>query len=115
MPTANNYIVVTTPSPPEGAELYNVIRTPSTVSIINKPETTPDPTIERIRALMERKGWSQNATARVLGVPYGTMGNWMQGTKAPNRVVARLLDVLGAVETLAPHVYEALLPEGEKQ
>lgn len=73
-------------------------------------EIEPDPTVERIRLLMTRKGWSQHATAKFLGVPMGTFGNWIQGTKKPSKVVSRLLDVLGAVETLAPHLYVALLP-----
>lgn len=77
-------------------------------------ETQPDPTVERIRALMERKGWSQNATARYLGVPYGTMGNWLQGTKKPTAVVGRLIRVLGLVETFAPIVYDSLIAEVEK-
>lgn len=73
-------------------------------------EIQPDPTAARIRALMTKKGWSQNETARFLGVPTGTMGNWMQGTKKPSAVVGRLLDVLGVVEMLAPHIYVNLMP-----
>lgn len=70
----------------------------------------PDPTVARIRALMAKKGWSQNETARFLGVPTGTMGNWMQGTKKPSAVVGRLLEVLGVVDVLAPHIYVNLIP-----
>ena len=77
-------------------------------------EKPPDPTTERIRALMARKGWSNNATARYLGVPYGTFGNWMQGTKCPSAIVGRLLDVLGVVEVLAPHIHANLIPEAKK-
>lgn len=61
-------------------------------------------TIERIRFLMERKKLNQTEMARYLGVPGGTFGNWMQGTKTPTKVVGRLLDVLGVVEALAPHI-----------
>lgn len=68
-------------------------------------------TIDRIHTLMAQKGWSKSATARYLGVPSGTFGNWMQGTKKPPKVISRLLDVLGAVEAIAPHVYLSLLPD----
>ena len=78
-------------------------------------QAQPDPTTERIRALIARKGWSNNQTARYLGVPYGTFGNWMQGTKKPSAIVGRLLDVLGVVEVLAPHVHTNLIPEAKKE
>ena len=78
-------------------------------------EHQADPTTERIRALMVRKGWGQNETARQLGIPPGTMGNWMQGTKKPSAVVGRLIEVMGLVEALAPHLYTAILkPEVKK-
>ena len=73
-------------------------------------ETIPaDPTVVKLRALMERKGWGQNETARYLGIPPGTLGNWMQGKKRPTRVVGRLIDVLAAVEMFAPHVYNGII------
>lgn len=77
-------------------------------------EIKPNPTVERIRVLMARKGWGQNETARYLGVPHGTFGNWMQGTKKPTAIVGRLLDVLGIVEALSPHIYASLVPEAKK-
>jgi DNA-binding transcriptional regulator YiaG len=80
------------------------------ISMSTENEMLTDPTAARIRALMVKKGWSQNETARFLGVPTGTMGNWMQGTKKPSAIVSRLLDVLGVVEVLAPHIYVNLMP-----
>ena len=68
----------------------------------------PDPTVERIRAVMERRGMSQMDMARYLGVPQGTIGNWLGGTRSPNKVVNRLLDVLGMVEVMAPGIDEHL-------
>jgi DNA-binding transcriptional regulator YiaG len=74
-------------------------------------EKPPDPTVERIRALMARKDWTAYQTAHYLGVPLSTLGNWTQGTKAPSAAVARLLDVLNTVEFLAPHIHANLIPE----
>lgn len=71
---------------------------------------TTDPTVERVRALMERHGWNQGQTAAYLGVPQGTFGNWLQGTRKPSQSVVRLLDVLGIVENLAPWLHTSLLP-----
>lgn len=72
-------------------------------------QVKPD-TIERIRALMDRRGWNQAQAGAYLGVPQGTIGNWLQGTRKPTSAVGRLLDVLGMVEALAPGVHDALTP-----
>jgi len=72
---------------------------------------TEDPTIERIRALMARTGWTALATARYLGVPHNTLGSWITGKRRPSRAVKRLLDVLGIVEALSPSVHEALMKD----
>ena len=71
--------------------------------------TAPDPTVERIRGIMERRGLNQAATGRYLGVPQGTIGNWLAGTRKPNKSVERLLDVLGTIEALAPALDEHFL------
>lgn len=68
-----------------------------------------DPTVARIEAIMERRGMSQADMVRYLGVPQGTIANWLAGTRAPSRSVARLLDVLGTIEVLAPSIHEQLL------
>lgn len=67
-------------------------------------------TITRVKALMERHNWSYSHCAEYLGVPAGTLGNWMQGTREPNAVVLRLLDVLGTIETFAPAIHATLMP-----
>lgn len=71
----------------------------------------PDPTVERIRALMERRQMNQAQMSRYLGVPQGTIGNWLGGTRTPNRSVTRLLDVLGVVEVMAPDIHEQFIPK----
>ena len=80
---------------------------------MSETETKPDLTVERIRALMARKGWGQKETARYLGVPCSTFGNWVQGTKHPSAIVGRLLDVLATVEAFAPQVHVSLIPKGK--
>ena len=71
-------------------------------------ETQMDPVVQRIKATMERRKMSQMDMARYLGVPQGTIGNWLGGTRKPNKAVGRLLDVLGMVEALAPGIDEVL-------
>lgn len=74
-------------------------------------ENQPNPTVERIRGLMQRLGMNQAQMAAYLGVPQGTIGNWLGGTRSPNAVVVRLLDVLGMVEALAPGLHAGMMPQ----
>lgn len=69
------------------------------------------PTIERLRGVMHRLRLNQRQLAAYLGVPTGTVGNWMAGTREPNAAVLRLLDVLGTIEALAPAIHECFLPK----
>jgi len=73
-------------------------------------QAPPNLTVERIRDMMKRRGWTIHYTARYLGVPEGTLGNWLQGTRTPNTVVERLLDILGTIEMMSPTIHSALLP-----
>ena len=75
---------------------------------------TEHATVARIRATMDRLGMSQMDMARYLGVPQGTIGNWLGGTRKPNSVVERLLDVLGTVEVLAPGVHSVMVNDARK-
>lgn len=67
-----------------------------------------DQTVAQIRATMARLNMTQMDMARYLGVPQGTIGNWLGGTRKPNKVVARLLYVLGTIEALAPALHASL-------
>lgn len=78
---------------------------------IQEQTKTLDPTVERIKAVMARRGMSQAEMARYLDVPQPTMANWLAGARKPSRSVARLLDVLGMIEMLAPAIHEQLLPK----
>lgn len=68
-----------------------------------------DPTVARIRATMARRGMTQAQMSRYLGVPQGTIGNWLAGTRVPSRSTARLVEVLGTLEALAPAIHDHFL------
>lgn len=77
----------------------------------NDEENPTNRTVERIRVLMTKHGWSQNDTARYFGVPLGTMGNWLQGTRKPPAVATRLVEVLQLVDMFAPSVRDHLMSD----
>jgi len=71
-------------------------------------------TVDTIRAIQSRHDLSQAVLCRYLGVPQGTLGNWLapEGAsyaKEPSRAVARLVEVLALVETLAPELHDAIV------
>lgn len=72
-------------------------------------------TVERIKEAMYRLRMNQAQMGRYLGVPQGTISNWMQGTRSPNTVVDRLLDVLGTLEVVAPAIHDGFIPRKEKK
>ena len=69
--------------------------------------------VDRLRSLMARHDWTQHELARYLGVPHGTVTNWLQHTREPSSSVARLVQVLAIVEALAPALHGTLMP-GER-
>ena len=70
-------------------------------------------TVDRIRAMMTRHGLNQPMTERLLGVSHGTLGNWLTGTRQPNQVVARLLDVLEQAEVFHPTMIGSLMAQAK--
>lgn len=71
------------------------------------------PVVTKIRETMKRHGWTQGQMADYLGVPRGTLGNWLQGTREPMPVVGRLLDVLCTIEWAAPVLHQSFVPKKE--
>jgi DNA-binding transcriptional regulator YiaG len=67
-------------------------------------------TAARLLATQTRLGLTDASMARYLGVPVSTWRNWACGHREPGAVTARLLDVLDAVECLAPDMHKHLLP-----
>jgi DNA-binding transcriptional regulator YiaG len=67
------------------------------------------PTGERIGALQARLGLSTAHAARYLGVSVSTYRSWVDGQREPGAVLTRLLDVLGALEVMAPEIHSQLI------
>jgi DNA-binding transcriptional regulator YiaG len=79
---------------------------------VTKPE---DPTAQTIRLAMNRLNLSQPEMAEYMGVPHGTLCNWLQGVRHPPACAARLISVLGIVEALAPNLHVNLMPEKKRR
>ncbi len=77
-----------------------------------KPETpaTVSPFTAALLGLMHRRRLDPVAAAGLLGVPVYTLTKWTTGTRAPSAAAVRLLDVLAALEAIAPAVLDALTP-----
>jgi hypothetical protein len=77
-----------------------------------KPLKTPLPgsLAERVRQTLERLNLDEPRGAVYLGVPVFTVRKWINGEREPGAAVARLLDVLGMVEAMAPALHDSFLP-----
>lgn len=67
------------------------------------------PTSQRISALQARLGLSTAHAARYLGVSVSTYRSWVDGQREPGAVLTRLLDVLGALEVMAPEIHSQIV------
>ena len=75
------------------------------------PKTpAPGTVAERVRATVDRLHLDEARAADYLGVPVFTLRKWLTGEREPGAAVARLLDVLGMVEALAPALHDSFLP-----
>jgi DNA-binding transcriptional regulator YiaG len=73
-----------------------------------KPQTlTPD----TLKALKTRLGLSDQGLADYLGVSVHAARKWLNGTRQPESSAARLVEVLGIIEALAPNVHAAMVPQ----
>lgn len=66
-------------------------------------------TLERINQTQERLKLSIDAMAQYLGVSVHTLRKWQNGQRMPGAMVDRLLDILSAVECMAPDIHSTLL------
>lgn len=64
----------------------------------------------QVRATVDRLNLDENRAAAYLGVPVFTVRKWLTGEREPGAAVARLLEVLGLVEALAPGLHASFLP-----
>jgi DNA-binding transcriptional regulator YiaG len=65
---------------------------------------------ERVRDTLERLHLDDTRGAAYLGVPVFTVRKWISGEREPGAAVARLLDVLGMVEAMAPALHDSFMP-----
>jgi post-segregation antitoxin (ccd killing protein) len=77
-----------------------------------KPLKIPVPgsLAERVRHTLERLHLDDTRGAAYLGVPVYTVRKWVTGEREPGAAVARLLDVLGLVEAMAPALHNSFMP-----
>jgi post-segregation antitoxin (ccd killing protein) len=77
-----------------------------------KPLKIPVPgtLAERVRQTLERLHLDDTQGAAYLGVPVFTVRKWITGEREPGAAVARLLDVLGMVEAMAPALHGSFMP-----
>jgi DNA-binding transcriptional regulator YiaG len=66
-------------------------------------------TLERINAAQSRLGLDIEPMAQYLGVSVHTLRKWQNGQRIPGAMVDRLLDILAAVECMAPQIHATLL------
>lgn len=70
----------------------------------------PGPIASRIAETVDRLGLTESQAADYFGVPVYTVRKWLSGEREPGAAVARLLEVLGTLEALAPALHASFLP-----
>jgi DNA-binding transcriptional regulator YiaG len=71
-----------------------------------KPQTRqPGPTSTLVRQTVDRLGLDETQAAAYFGVPVFTVRKWINGDREPGAAVARLLQVLGMLEAVAPALH----------
>lgn len=78
-------------------------KTPKTAPAEGTVAATVVATLARLR-LTDTQG------AAYLGVPVTTLRKWIAGEREPAAAVGRLLEVMGAMEALAPSLHETFMP-----
>ena len=58
---------------------------------------------------VERLGLSEAQAAQYFAVPVYTVRKWLTGEREPGAAVARLLEVMGLLEALAPNIHQSFL------
>jgi hypothetical protein len=78
---------------------------------LKQPKTPATGTVaERVRQTVDRLNLDEPRAAEYFGVPVFTVRKWCTGEREPGAAVARLLDVMGLVEALAPALHGSFLP-----
>jgi DNA-binding transcriptional regulator YiaG len=78
---------------------------------LKQPKTpAPGTVAQRVRQTVDRLSLDEFQAAAYFGVPVFTVRKWITGEREPGAAVARLLDVLGMVEAMAPALHGSFLP-----
>jgi hypothetical protein len=76
-----------------------------------QPKTpAPGTVAAQVLQTVERLNLDEPRAAAYFGVPVFTVRKWCTGEREPGAAVARLLEVLGLVEALAPALHGSFLP-----
>jgi hypothetical protein len=76
-----------------------------------QPKTPVPGTVAALaRDTAQRLGLDEPRAAEYFGVPVYTWRKWSTGEREPGAAVARLLEVLGMIEALAPNLHHSFLP-----
>lgn len=63
-----------------------------------------------LQSAQKRLGITSWQLSRYLGVSYGALRHWVNGSRQPDTVARRLVQVLGTIETMAPDIHKHLMP-----
>jgi hypothetical protein len=75
-----------------------------------QPKTpVPGTVAERVRQTVDRLNLDEGQAAAYFGVPVFTVRKWLTGEREPGAAVARLLEVMGLLEALAPNLHQTFL------
>ena len=81
-----------------------------------KTRKTPDSALcMRLADMMSRLDLSPTQAAEYLGVSIYTLRKWESGERGGSATLARLLDILGMVEAMAPAIHASFLPSKQNQ
>ena len=80
-------------------------QTPSKLPKKPLPGTVADQVVQTV----ERLGLNDVQAAQYFAVPVYTVRKWMTGEREPGAAVARLLEVMGLLEALAPNLHQTFL------
>jgi hypothetical protein len=77
---------------------------------LKQPKTpAPGTVAERVRQTVDRLSLDEGQAAAYFGVPVYTVRKWCRGEREPGAAVARLLEVMGMLEALAPNLHQTFL------
>jgi hypothetical protein len=75
-----------------------------------QPKTPiPGTVAQRVRQTVDRLNLDEGQAAAYFGVPVFTVRKWLTGEREPGAAVARLLEVMGLLEALAPNLHQTFL------